>query len=221
VLIAYSSVYAGWTASFGANDSPPPQRWLLIQLFPNAFLQSDVFERLATEIYKHCNPEEVLKFTQFPHHFLCVIDDAQKLGQLLVDKFCSVSFAEDSIVTRPLLSPFLSGIKQAMLRLPTIAGTGLTLLKEWPAVGSSMAVSDDFIFTDFPLLTEQEVEQLLRDFLIVSDEWISHAVGSLHGRPRFVTQFITRAITKNQTIKDELSKFVREMMCETKSDGAD
>ncbi|KAH9251699.1 hypothetical protein BASA81_010369 [Batrachochytrium salamandrivorans] len=54
VLIAFTEVYRGLEKSFKAP--PTPSQWLLIQLFPTQFLNEDVFAKLATSLYEHCDP---------------------------------------------------------------------------------------------------------------------------------------------------------------------
>ncbi|KAH6572370.1 hypothetical protein BASA62_003419 [Batrachochytrium salamandrivorans] len=197
VLIAFTEVYRGLEKSFKAP--PTPSQWLLIQLFPTQFLNEDVFAKLATSLYEHCDPKAVLEYESFRKDFYCVIDEAQVLGKVLAGKFLTnTPGMRSSNGLRPVLSPILHGVKVALGRLPVIAGSGLTLLEEWKSVLSTMGVEQDFIFTDFPLLAREQVLDLLRAFLTVPDDkYAEHVATWLVGRPRWVAEFISRVLVRN------------------------
>ncbi|KAH9252248.1 hypothetical protein BASA81_009850 [Batrachochytrium salamandrivorans] len=198
VLIAYTEVLRVWKASDGGNEDPKPSQWLYIQLFPNEFLGTDPFESLATKLYQSCDPKTVFEYDGFRKDFYCVIDEAQMLGKNLQDKFRPIDIQKVKD-RRPVLSPFLEGVKKALDRLPIIAGTGLTLSEEWDSVVSQMGNwQRDFIFTDFPLLTYDQVLELLQSFLV--QDGLEHAAQWLVGRPRWAAEFITNRVTSNKDI---------------------
>jgi hypothetical protein len=112
VLIAFTEVFRGWEAKFKSSktDSTLPFKWLLLQLFPAHFLMEDYMELLATELYKSCDPEEVLNYGAFYKDFYCVIDEGQMLETILRDSFLSTRpLDRNSKGLRPMC-PILRGV---------------------------------------------------------------------------------------------------------------
>ena len=211
VLISFTEVFRNWTAAFRPTESIPV-KWLLLQLFPEVYLRSDVFADLAIALYRNCDPQEVLNYSHFRDDFYVVLDEAQVLGTILKNKFLtSTPGKRESLGLRPVLSVILHETKDAVKRLPILAGTDMTLLEEWTSIITTMGVKPDFIFTDFPLLDFDEVKAMLKQFLVVRNELDNLAANWLIGRPRWVAQFITEAIEGNKFMTEHIYDFVRSM----------
>lgn len=208
VLIAYSSIFDALQKRF----APTPLQWLLLQLFPIELLGRDVFDALACKLYASCNPREVLSFYIPSKKFFYVIDEAQMLGTLLPKKFMTVhERTRTSNGLRPVLSPVLGAVKVATSSLPIIAGTGLTLIDEWKSISSAMGVEADYIFTDFPMLDYEQVFDMLQRFLVADVPILEHAAKWLVGRPRWVMEFISKAIEDNKPVGPYLQRYVSRL----------
>jgi len=204
VLAAYTAVFNHWDAT---QEKPNAMQWLLIQLFPSIFLGGDLFATLAMQLFNECPIDSPLECMRCP----CVLDEAQEMGKLQKDMYYSILSTRLSSHLRPLLSPILSGVRAALGRAPMIAGTGLTLMEEWKSVISSQGTTIDFLYTDFPLLRETQVREMLTTFLLVQGQHLTEAVGWLTGRPRFVVQFISDVFEKQSSIDDTLKAYVKRV----------
>ena len=214
VLAAYVFVYHEWCAKLGSafrRGSMTAFQWLLVQLFPNHFFGDDIFATLALELFEKCDPMISISIDR-PQGFLCAIDEAQVFGSILVDSF---NTQDPRTSLRPLLSPVISGVEEALGRFPIICGTGLSLSTEWRSIVSRQATKDDlarFVFCDFPPLEVDQVRKLLLSLLNCErDARFAEAAEWLSGRPRYTTYFIETAIEKNLSVSELLDNYVAEM----------
>ena len=199
VLVAYQTIYK----RFCKHDSFA-REWLFIQLFPEHFLGQDYFMLLSQALFHHASFAEIrfeLEETfkaEKKKKLPIFIDEAQSLGSMLVNKFVSRMRKEP----RSFLSVVLYAVRNLMDMQPILSGTGLELLKLENDPISNFGRMPDNSFTDFNLLSEQEIETIIGTFLCHYNSNIDSVVNVLIGRPRFVCEFISRAIESNQNVKD-------------------
>jgi hypothetical protein len=223
VVIAYSAIWRYWCAFLREKKaaSPKPHHWLLVQLFPSFYLKKgDLIETLATELYKSVGLQEVksikVNLGYSPEFGYCVIDEAQAIGRLLENQFRSTVIESDK---RSLLSPLLSGVKKILHTETILAGTGWTLLQVENDVLTGIAKTErPNYFIDFELLKLDKIQDMVKTFLVYKGEnkhendTLNRATEHLVGRPRFVADFITRAITNDFSLEQAVLDYLGYML---------
>jgi hypothetical protein len=203
---------------------------LAMSLFIYCYSSSNGFnEGSYKELWRHAKELSTICDRVSPKGMdppFCVLDEAQVLSQGdLKDAFRVVGDRKrrgpdrkHSDGKRPILSPFLDVLYSVVTRPPLVAGTGITLMKEYKTFASRFATilsgDKEYSFVDFPIFMKKTISDLLTMFLGLEGETLEMGTGWLIGRPRFIFEFLEICINSTQTLKeDETSnKFTKERL---------
>ena len=194
VLTAFDEIERRWQLAAGPGERVPAA-WTLIQLYPKKILGRDLFEHVAMALFVGCSPEHLPKLRQRA----CFIDEAQgitNMGPYVVSS--SLGQTEP----RTALSAVISGVEDALGVLPTLAGTGFSLGREYDTLVSQMGASLDrpWAYLEFPPLDREQIKAMIEARCWTDGpETLDHAARWLTGRPRFTTTLIESVLKEGST----------------------
>ncbi|KAL1520019.1 hypothetical protein AB1Y20_023497 [Prymnesium parvum] len=192
-----------------------PYQWLLLQLYPNELLDTDVLQQMLLKLFDHCDLAECggslrdvaqsvrLRTGSALPVFL---DEAQLLGGMLQHHFLSESGGSEGgpKLERDLLSAIVKAFVVCQewtcgnLTYPTLAGTGFSLTQHVKTVGSAMQKGEtgEREFTN--LWWARDSKDALRFLGRIADlkkldaDVVAHVGGWLVGRARWGAAFARR-----------------------------
>jgi hypothetical protein len=137
--------------------------WLLLQLYPTAFLGKDVF----ADLFRKLCDEEV-KITKVSAQMSCFMDEAQ----VLLEKLESFFVTKDGTQKRSAYSAFANGLRKLALRggsvhYPCFSGTGLSIDQIKNETASLMAkpAAHPYFFTGLKSMSADDVKMYMKTFL--------------------------------------------------------
>ena len=213
VIAAYKAIFF-W---LGGKERLTPQEWLLVQLFPAAYLGDDYFTMIAKALFEEL--DDSFEPLQQPKLDYIVLDEANVLDKHMMNRFLSSTIGGEqnskhtSIDLRSFVSPVLSTLRENTLHGPIVSGTGVSLLATFRSFESAMGVKpmhEQFRYSNFPPFQKQNVLSYLSNLLEITDNAdIESASVWLQGRPRFCTGFIDWVLgSPKHEIKDVLKNYV-------------
>ena len=232
-------VLDAWLAKYPGGQVTA-RAWLLLQLFAVQFCRTDIFlttfQRLINAVwtdhshllssFDRIAAVEALRSSTSPRVGeiaveVTVLDESQRLISSLVDQFDRLPLEPSS--TRPaslgkrfLLSPVAQGVFNATAQHPVFMGTSMNMLV---ATKSAASGAQDFtpknhIFADFPPVTPELVEHILRrdlDLNAVDELVVPLARNWLAGRHRTVSGFVLEAVSAGPgRLWQTLAEYVRK-----------
>jgi hypothetical protein len=184
----------------GAAELTPFQ-WLMVQLYPDQFLGSDLFDELTKSCIKRCSWRSFNNY-DFKKWGVTFIDEAQQLKERLPSLFLSADGTKQRAAFSAVLRAYTDIARGETMGYPVFSGTGMSFesFKEQTASASIMVKDFHFheekkssCFTAFKPLTAEAVETYLALFLQLDNLDIAvktHVAKWLRGRPRWTASFL-------------------------------
>jgi hypothetical protein len=209
----------------GAAELTPFQ-WLMVQLYPDQFLGSDLFDQLTRRCIVRCS-WKLFTFYAFKKWGVTFIDKAQQLKERLPRCFLSADGTKQRAAFSAVLRAYTDIARGLKIGYPVFSGTGMSFDRFKEQTASIMVKDLDFhdekmpfCFTAFKALAAEAVETYLALFLQLDNLDIavkSHVANWLRGRPRWAASFleiysVLPAVTPYQGTKGQLAPNEAKLM---------
>ncbi|CAB9511448.1 expressed unknown protein [Seminavis robusta] len=180
--------------------------WLLVQLFPDNYLGSDVFQTVYVALFNN-----QFKYTQDTNNgtpkMSCFLDEAQLLLKELVGAFYSSNGHEKRSAYYACLQGLnLLSLSDGIIHYPCFSGTGMSIEDfhaEMKSLVNKPKLKDHHIFFgQLKTMEAADVIEYISKFLDISslgDDLVDHVGKWLTGRPRWVATFIETYLEKPET----------------------
>jgi hypothetical protein len=177
--------------------------WLLLQLFPNAFLGFDVFR----DVFRDISGSRInVIYSGAVMQMSCFLDEAQVLVGELKGSFLS----SDGTKERSAYSAFLKGLTSIQLSghilYPCFSGTGMSI-DAYKAESKSLMNKPTmrthrFFFAHLKTFAAKDVIDYIKTFLNLEKvglDLVQHVGEWLKGRPRWTATFVETYIENKET----------------------
>lgn len=172
--------------------------WLLLQLYPIAFLGSDVFR----DLFRSLCAAGVIPIDAREQQMSCFVDEAQ----VLLGKLDGYFLSADLKIGRSAYSAFAKGLRKLAIsgtvHHPCFSGTGMSIEQIKTETKSLMVKPDahNYFCTGLQSMSADDVKQYMKRFLdlcSVGEDLVNHVANWLRGRPRWTATFLeTFFVTK-------------------------
>jgi len=185
-------------------------QWLLVQLFPEHFLGTDVFQDLFLEL-----KDKKFDYDWIDSHKIemsCFLDEAQGLLKRMGNFFCSSNGEEERSAYYACLQGLTKLQSFKIIHYPCFSGTGMSL-EDYKAQMASLLnkpqlKEHQFFFARLKTMNSGDVTEYLKKFLdlhSVGKDLVEHVGKWLTGRPRWAATFIETYLEKPQTRKHNIN----------------